>query len=65
MRSTTGTLSTSMLFTDEQFDAKARASQGLYYLRARYYDPSIGRTLDCKNRVGYLSPHGPGSRYRL
>ena len=34
-----------MLFTGEQFDAKARLSQGLYYLRARYYDPSIGRFL--------------------
>jgi RHS repeat-associated protein len=39
-----------MLFTGEQFDAKARAPQGgkdvgLYYLRARYYDPSTGRFL--------------------
>ena len=47
VRSTSGTLSTSMLFTGEQFDAKARLPQGgkdvgLYYLRARYYDPSIG-----------------------
>jgi RHS repeat-associated protein len=33
------------LYTGEQFDAKARPTQGLYYLRARYYDPSIGRFL--------------------
>lgn len=48
MRSTSGTLSTSMLFTGEQLDPKVRPSRvakeaGLYYLRARYYDPSIGR----------------------
>jgi len=40
----------SMLFTGEEYDAKARkgvpsATEGLYYLRARYYDPSIGRFL--------------------
>ena len=45
VRTKTGPLSTSFLFTGEQFDAKARLSQGLYYLRARYYDPSIGRFL--------------------
>ena len=37
------------LFTGEQYDAKARkvhqGQPGLYYLRARYYDPSIGRFL--------------------
>jgi len=33
-----------MLFTGEQYDAKARHDAGgLYYLRARYYDPAIGR----------------------
>ena len=39
-----------MLFTGGgQYDAKARQADqgvpGLYYLRARYYDPSIGRFL--------------------
>jgi len=38
-----------MLFTGEQYDAKARrfnaGDPGLYYLRARYYDPTIGRFL--------------------
>ncbi len=36
------------LFTGEQYDARARGSNlnnGLYYLRARYYDPAIGRFL--------------------
>jgi RHS repeat-associated protein len=39
VRSTTGTLSTSMLFTDQQLDVASE----LYYLRARYYDPTSGR----------------------
>ncbi len=43
VRTKSGTLSTDFLFTGEQFDAKARLTQGLYYLRARYHDPSIGR----------------------
>jgi hypothetical protein len=30
-RSTSGPLSTSFLFTGEQFDAKAQPGQGLYY----------------------------------
>ena len=38
-----------MLFAGEQYGAKARQADqgvpGLYYLRARYYDPSIGRFL--------------------
>jgi RHS repeat-associated protein len=35
-----------MLFTGEQFDARARHNAGgLYYLRARFYDPEIGRFL--------------------
>jgi len=36
------------LFTGEQYDARARGTNlnnGLYYLRARYYDQSIGRFL--------------------
>jgi RHS repeat-associated protein len=45
VRSKSGTLSTDFLFTGEQFHAKARPAGGLYYLRARYYDPSIGRFL--------------------
>jgi RHS repeat-associated protein len=41
VRTESGTLSTSFLFTGEQFDV----ASDLYYLRARYYDPSIGRFL--------------------
>jgi RHS repeat-associated protein len=43
--------SETFLFTGEQYDARARdvrlidADTGLYYLRARYYDPDIGRFL--------------------
>ncbi len=44
---------TTFRFTGEQYDFKARAQgdfsltgmNGLYYLRARYYDPAIGRFL--------------------
>jgi len=45
VRAKSGTLSTSFLFTGEQFDAKARLWEGLYYLRARYYDSETGRFL--------------------
>ena len=37
--SQTGTTENAYLFTGEQFDPES----GLYYLRARYYDPEIGR----------------------
>ncbi|HUF54868.1 MAG TPA: RHS repeat-associated core domain-containing protein [Dehalococcoidia bacterium] len=40
--------SDSFLFTGQQFDADTPAPEGqkgLYYLRARYYDPSLGRFL--------------------
>ena len=43
--SKSGVLSTDFLFAGEQFDPKARLTQGLYYLRARYYDSSSGRFL--------------------
>lgn len=41
VRTQSGTLSTDFLFTGEQFDV----GSDLYYLRARYYDPAIGRFL--------------------
>ncbi|MEX0684199.1 MAG: RHS repeat-associated core domain-containing protein [Dehalococcoidia bacterium] len=39
--------SETMLFTGQQFDNKALGPDkgGLYYLRARYYDPTLGRFL--------------------
>ena len=47
VRGKSGMLSTNFLFSGEQFDAKARPPQAgkdvdLYYLRARYYDPTSG-----------------------
>ncbi len=69
--------SESFLFTGEQYDARARdvhlidADPGLYYLRARYYDPDIGRFLTQdpvpavnlyayvgNNPVNYVDPSG-------
>jgi RHS repeat-associated protein len=69
--------SATFLFTGEQYDARARdvrlidADTGLYYLRARYYDPSIGRFLTQdpvpavnlyayvgNNPVNYVDPAG-------
>ena len=48
------------LFTGEQFDAKARHNAGgLYYLRAGYYDPSIGRVLSRDPLPGPLEGDGP------
>ena len=41
VRTKTGPLSTGFVFTGEQRDGES----DLYYLRARYYDPSIGRFL--------------------
>ena len=54
VRTQSGTLSSDFLFTGEQFDAKARPGQGLYYLRARYYDPSTGRFLTQDPFRGFL-----------
>jgi RHS repeat-associated protein len=52
-----------MLFTGEQFDAKARPSQGLYYLRARYYDPGIGRFLTRDPVLGIVPLPSSQNRY--
>ena len=41
IRSQSGASDNPWLFTGEQQDA----DEGLYYLRARYYDPAIGRFL--------------------
>jgi len=46
LRGQSGVPDDTMLFAGEQYDAKARhdaGDPGLYYLRARYYDPTIGR----------------------
>jgi hypothetical protein len=56
VRSKSGPLSTSFLFTGEQFDAKARPPQaekdvGLYYLRA------FPKCCQCTGRVHILSDH--------
>ncbi len=48
--SSTGTTVNSFLYTGEQRDAAA----GLYYLRARYYDPAIGRFLTQDPHPGTL-----------
>ena len=51
---------TDRLFTGEQLDANARANAGgLYYLRAGYYDPSIGRVLSRDPLPGPLEGDGP------
>ena len=41
MRNQTGSVANSFKYTGQQHDS----STDLYYLRARYYDPSIGRFL--------------------
>jgi RHS repeat-associated protein len=41
------------MFAGEQYDSRARQnSTGLYYLRARYYDPAIGRFLSADPLAG-------------
>jgi RHS repeat-associated protein len=59
------------LFAGQQLDAKPKTSTGLYYMRARYYDPSIGRFLtpdpvhgsiqsgQSQNRYAYEQPDEP------
>ncbi len=55
-RSTAGTTANDFRFTGEQNDRNA--NRGLYYLRARHYDPALGRflskdQLDLPDRYGY------------
>ncbi len=47
----TGSSDNSFLFTGEQYDPEA----GLYYLRARYYDPAISRFLSRDTYEGTLT----------
>jgi RHS repeat-associated protein len=63
VRSKSGTLSTDFLFTGEQFDAEARPAGDLYYLRARYYDPSTGRLLTRDPFAGFMPMPQSLSRY--
>jgi RHS repeat-associated protein len=51
IRVQTGTSENHWLFTGEQRDSES----GLYYLRARYYDPETGRFLTADPFPGYLS----------
>jgi RHS repeat-associated protein len=67
VRASTGSSANDWLFTGEQHDADS----GLYYLRARYYDPATGRFLSTdpigaaepyayvsNNPVNYVDPSG-------
>jgi RHS repeat-associated protein len=56
--SSTGTTVNSFLYTGEQKDDAA----GLYYLRARYYDPAIGRFLTSDPYQG--NPQDPRSLHK-
>ena len=56
--SSSGTTVNSFLYTGEQKDEAA----GLYYLRARYYDPAIGRFLSADPFQG--KPQDPGSLHK-
>jgi RHS repeat-associated protein len=66
-----GTPLRSFLFTGEQYDAKARkqgltgpfANPGFYYLRERYYDPTIGRFLTPDPVMGSVNQPGSLNRY--
>jgi RHS repeat-associated protein len=52
------------LFTGQQFDNKARdVAGGLYYLRNRVYDPSIGRFLTRDPLPGQLTAPQTQNRY--
>ena len=58
LRSTTGTTTNQFDFTGEQADHNA--NRGLVYLRARHYDPALGRflsrdPLDVGNRYAYAN----------
>jgi RHS repeat-associated protein len=60
---TSGSPSDTFLFAGQQYDPIARAQAGgLYYLRARYYDPSTGTFLSRDPLLLQLSPDavGPG-----
>jgi RHS repeat-associated protein len=43
VKTTTGTADSDWRFTGELQDSQV--ARGLYYLRARYYDPALGRFL--------------------
>ena len=51
LTTSTGTVANPFQFTGREFDSET----GLYYYRARYYDPSVGRFLSedpCRSEVG-------------
>jgi len=56
--SSTGTTVNSYLYTGEQKDDAA----GLYYLRARYYDPAVGRFMEADPYQG--KPQEPASLHK-
>jgi RHS repeat-associated protein len=60
MRSHVGASANSYRFTGELQDSQA--ARGLYYLRARYYDPALGRFLSRDPFKGFVA--GPQSQNR-
>ena len=59
VRASTGSSDNPWLFTGEQQDADS----GLYYLRARYYDPATGRFLQVDPFPGFLHEPRTMARY--
>jgi RHS repeat-associated protein len=57
--SQTGSAANAYLYTGQQFDSET----GLYSLRARYYDPGVGKLLS-NDKLGYnLADPSEGNRY--
>ena len=57
-------VSDSFMFAGEQSDSRARqGATGLYYLRARYYDPSLGRFLTADPLAGAATQPQTLNRY--
>ncbi len=48
LTSSTGTLTNSIRYTGREFDSET----GLYYYRARYYDPEVGRLMN-EDTIGF------------
>jgi RHS repeat-associated protein len=61
VRSRTGTSANEWRFTGELQDS--RVARGLYYLRARYYDPALGRFLSRDPFMGLVNSPQSLNRY--
>jgi RHS repeat-associated protein len=59
LRATTGTQPNSFTYTGEQTDT----STGLQYLRARYYDPAVGRFIGRDPLAGLIGAPSTLNRY--